>query len=389
MRKIAVVSGTRSEYGLLYWIIQEIKNNPELELQLIVTGMHLSPEFGLTVNQIEKDGFPICKRIEMLLSSDTAVGISKSMGLAMISFADVFTELQPDIVLVVGDRFEIFSAVSAAMIAKIPIAHCHGGEITEGAIDESIRHAITKMSHIHFVSTNEYRKRVIQLGENPECVFNVGALGIENINRIQLLNKAAFQESINFELGNFSALVTFHPVTLDKDSAETQFDVLLSALKEFPDLKLIFTKANADADGRIINQMIDQFVNTYPERSCAFVSLGQLRYLSALKYVNMVIGNSSSGILEAPSFHIPTINIGERQSGRIAADSVIQCANEVQAICTSIKKASNHAFVSFCKNVINPYDNGNASEKILDVLKSMPLENIVKKKFYNISVDQK
>lgn len=388
MRKIAVVTGTRSEYGLLYWIIHEIKNDPELELQLIVTGMHLSPEFGLTINQIENNGFPVCKKVEILLSSDTAVGISKSMGLAMISFADVFAELQPDIVLIVGDRFEIFSVAATAMMARIPIAHCHGGEITEGAIDESIRHANTKMSHIHFVSTNEYRKRVIQLGENPACVFNVGALGIENINRIQLLDKDAFQSSINFELGDFSALVTFHPATLDKDSAENQFKILLSALKEFPELKLIITKANADADGRIINQMIDEFVSIYPERSCAFVSLGQLRYLSALKHVNMVIGNSSSGILEAPSFHIPTINIGERQRGRIMADSVIQCSNEKEAICNSIKKASDKEFLSFCKNVVNPYDNGNASEKILHVLKNMSLDDIGKKKFFDINFSE-
>ena len=277
-----MVTGTRSEYGLLYWIIKEIESCPELSLQLVVTGMHLSPEFGLTIQNIEKDGFNIRSKVEMLLSSDTAVGISKSIGLGMISFADVLSKCKPDIMLVVGDRFEIFSAVSTAMIARIPVAHCHGGEITEGAIDESIRHAITKMSHLHFVSCNEYRNRVIQMGEQPEMVYNVGGLGLENINKIVLLDKQTFEESIQFILGDLAAMVTFHPVTLDNESAEYQFEELLCSLNQFPRLRLIFTKANADADGRIINKMIDNFVQNNSERACAFVSLGQLSYLSAL-----------------------------------------------------------------------------------------------------------
>lgn len=384
MKKICVVTGTRSEYGLLFWVLKELENQPELSLQLIVTGMHLSPEFGLTVQDIEKDGFTITRKVEMLMSSDTAVGISKSMGLGMISFADVLAECKPDIMLVVGDRFEIFSAVSAAMIAKIPVAHCHGGEITEGAIDESIRHAITKMSHLHFVSCNEYRKRVIQMGEAPEMVFNVGGLGIENINKMSLLDKQAFQESIQFKLGESVAMVTFHPVTLDHDSAEYQFGELISSFDEFPDLKLIFTKANADADGRIINQMIDAFVQKNPERACAFVSLGQLRYLSALKHVSMVIGNSSSGLLEAPSFGIPTVNIGDRQKGRIMAASVIECDNQKEQIINGIRKASDDTFRVFCKTVKNPYDNGNSSEKIIDVLKQTGLESISRKKFNDL-----
>jgi GDP/UDP-N,N'-diacetylbacillosamine 2-epimerase (hydrolysing) len=385
MRKICVVTGTRSEYGLLYWIIKEIESRPELSLQLVVTGMHLSPEFGLTIQNIEKDGFKIRGKVEMLLSSDTAVGISKSMGLGMISFADVLAECKPDIMLVVGDRFEIFSAVSTAMIARIPVAHCHGGEITEGAIDESIRHAITKMSHLHFVSCNEYRNRVIQMGEQPEMVYNVGGLGLENINKIVLLDKQTFEESIQFILGDLAAMVTFHPVTLDNESAEYQFGELLYSFSQFPRLRLIFTKANADADGRIINKMIDNFVQNNSERACAFVSLGQLRYLSALKHVNVVIGNSSSGLLEAPSFGIPTVNIGDRQKGRIIAASVIQCDNQREQIISGIRKATDDSFRAFCKSVKNPYDNGNASEKIITVLKTIELESLSRKKFNNLA----
>lgn len=385
MRKICVVTGTRSEYGLLYWIIKGIESNPELSLQLVVTGMHLSPEFGLTVQYIEKDGFKIRSKVEMLLSSDTAVGISKSMGLGIISFADVLAECKPDIMLVVGDRFEIFSAVSTAMIARIPVAHCHGGEITEGAIDESIRHAITKMSHLHFVSCNEYRNRVIQMGEQQEMVYNVGGLGIENINKIGLLDKQTFEESIQFILGDLAAMVTFHPVTLGNESAEYQFGELLCSFNQFPRLRLIFTKANADADGRIINKMIDNFVQNNSERACAFVSLGQLRYLSALKHVNVVIGNSSSGLLEAPSFGIPIVNIGDRQKGRIMAASVIQCDNQREQIISGIRKATDDSFRAFCKSVKNPYDNGNASEKIITVLKTTELESLSRKKFNDLA----
>lgn len=385
MRKIAVITGTRSEYGLLYWVMKEIQKDPELQLQLIVTGMHLSPEFGLTVELIEKDGFPISKRVELLMSSDTSVGISKSMGVGLISFADAYSDLRPDLILAVGDRFEIFSAIAAAMIARIPIAHCHGGEITEGAIDESIRHSITKMSHLHFTATEEYKKRVIQLGESPDRVFNVGALGIENINRLNLLNKEDFEESINFALGDISALVTFHPVTLEKATAKDQFNILLSSLHKYPKLKLIFTKANADTDGRIINSMIDQFVKDNPDRSCTFISLGQLRYLSALKHVSMLVGNSSSGIIEGPSFGIPTINIGDRQRGRIQAKSIIQCENDLDSICSGINKALNPAFRIFCKEVKNPYDNGNASEKILSIINIYPLDDILKKKFHDLA----
>ena len=305
-RKICVVTGTRAEYGLLYWLMKEIESDDDLELQIIATGMHLSPESGLTYKEIEKE-FRIDKKIEMLLSSDTPVGISKSMGLAQISFAEAYDELRPDIVVVLGDRYEIFSAASAAMIGRIPIAHLHGGETTEGAFDESIRHAVTKMSHLHFTATEEYRKRVIQLGEHPDRVFNVGGLGIDNIKKLELLSKSEFEDSIGFKLDKKNILVTFHPVTLEDSTASEQFRNLLDAIDELKKTHIIFTKANSDTDGRVINSMIDEYAQSHNDKAIAFTSLGQLRYLSALRYVDAVVGNSSSGLAEAPSFKVGTI----------------------------------------------------------------------------------
>ncbi|MGJ0329167.1 UDP-N-acetylglucosamine 2-epimerase [Aliarcobacter cryaerophilus] len=383
MKKICVVTGTRAEYGLLYWLLKEIEADKDLELQLIATGMHLSPEFGLTYQTIEKE-FKINKKIEMLLSSDTSVGISKSMGLAQISFAESYDELKPDIVIVLGDRYEIFSATSAAMIAKIPIAHLHGGEKTEGAFDESIRHSITKMSHLHFTATNEYKNRVIQLGEHPSRVFNVGGMGIENIKRLKLLSKDEFEKSIEFKLNSKNILVTFHPVTLENSTAQEQFKELLGAIDELEDTNIIFTKANSDTDGRVINQMIDEYVTKNSNKSIVFTSLGQLRYLSALQYVDAVVGNSSSGLAEAPSFKIATINIGDRQKGRIKASSVIDCEPNKDSILKSFEKLYSKEFQETLKTTINPYGDGCASKKIVEVLKNVDLENILKKSFYDL-----
>jgi GDP/UDP-N,N'-diacetylbacillosamine 2-epimerase (hydrolysing) len=386
MRKICVITGTRAEYGLLYWVMKSILKEKELELQLIATGMHLSTEFGLTYKQIEQDCFIIDKKIEILLSSDTSIGISKSMGLAMISFSEAFQELKPDLIFVLGDRFEIFSAVSAAMISRIPIAHCHGGEATEGLIDESIRHSITKMSHLHFCSTNEYRNRIIQLGESPKSVFNVGALGIENINKLKLLSKDDFEKSIFFKLDKkYSFLVTFHPVTLEKSTAEDQIDQLLKAIDNIQDCKIIFTKSNSDTDGRIINDKIDDYVKSNPKKSICFTSLGQLRYLSALKHIDCVIGNSSSGLIEVPSFRTATVNIGDRQRGRIIAESVIQCDATYVSIEEAIKKSISKDFkTNVLLSVDNPYGKGNSSEVIIDALKKTSLDNILKKRFYDL-----
>ncbi len=384
IKKIAVITGTRAEFGLLYWVIDKIFKDPELELQLIVTGMHLSPEFGLTVQEIEKSPFVISKRVETLMSSDTSIGISKSMGLGMISFSEVYDELKPDLCLVLGDRFEIFSAVSAAMVSRIPVAHCHGGEATVGIIDEPIRHSITKMSHLHFTSTDVYKKRVIQLGEQPDRVFNVGALGIESIYRLQLLDKDEFEAKINFNLYDLCFLITFHPVTLDKNSAERQFKEILTALDKFEYANKIFTMPNADTDGRIIIQLIEEYVRKNSDKAIAFKSMGQLLYLSALKHVDMVIGNSSSGLIEVPSFKKPTINIGDRQKGRVAGKTIINAKCETSEIIKAINKGLNPEFKEEIMNEKNPYDNGNSSDQIISIIKGFDIANILKKEFYNI-----
>jgi len=383
-RTICVVTGTRAEYGLLYWLMKEIQAADDLDLQIIATGMHLSPEFGLTYQQIEGDGFTIDEKVEMLLSSDSEVGIAKSMGLAMIGFADALDRLQPDMMVVLGDRFEIFSAASAAMIAKIPIAHLHGGEATEGLIDEPIRHSITKMSHLHFTSTEEYRNRVIQLGEQSDRVFNVGAVGIDNINKLNLLDRAEFEQSIEFCLGKRNLLITFHPITLETGTAEEQFANLLAVLDDLESTHLIFTKANADTDGRIINAMIDEYVKKRREKSIAFTSLGQLRYLSAIQYMDGVVGNSSSGLLEVPSFKIGTVNIGDRQRGRVKAKSVIDCKSTKDEIGEAIFTLFSTDFREGLDDLKNPYGSGGASKQIARIISEYPLDGILKKPFFDV-----
>jgi len=382
-RKICVVTGTRAEYGLLYWLMKEIDADKDIELQIIATGMHLSEEFGNTYQKIEKDGFTIDKKVDISLSSDTELAISKSMGLGVIRFSDAFNELEPDLLVVLGDRFEIFSAVSAAMIARIPIAHLHGGELTEGAFDESIRHSITKMSHLHFTATEEYKNRVIQLGEQPNRVFNVGGLGIDNINKLRLLSKSSFEKIIDFKLGEKNILVTFHPVTLENHTSEVQFQALLDSISELKNTKILFTKANSDPGGRVINCMIDSYV-LLNDNSVAYTSMGQLNYLSALQFVDAVVGNSSSGPLEAPSFNVATIDIGDRQKGRIKAESVISCLPAKKHIDNALKKIYSQHFQEVVKNVKNPYGDGGASEIIFDTIKNFNLDNIIKKTFYDL-----
>lgn len=383
MKKIAVVTGTRAEFGLLSPLMDEIQKEKEMQLQLIVTAMHLSPEFGYTVQEIEKKGYKIDKKVECLLSSDTAVGITKSVGLATIGFADALNELASDLLIILGDRTEMLAAATAAMVANIPIAHIHGGETTEGAYDESIRHAITKMSYFHFASTETYRKRIIQLGEHPDRVFNVGAIGLDSIKNLVLLNKYEFEQSINFKLGKNNMLITFHPVTLESQSAQAQFKAILDVLDAVEDTHFIFTHANSDTNGRVINQMIEQFVNQNQERAVAFKSLGQLRYLSALNFVDVVVGNSSSGIIEVPFFNIPTINIGDRQKGRILSDSVIQADPTVESITLALEKATDISFRTKIKSQEQLYGSGNSVEKIMSVLRNHKVNNL-KKSFYDI-----
>lgn len=388
MRRICVITGTRAEYGLLYWIIKGIYKDPELELQLIATAMHLSPEFGLTVKEIEEDGFPIAERVEMLLSSDTEMAIATSMGLGMIGFAKAYERLRPDILVVLGDRFEILATVAAAIPFRIPVAHIHGGEATEGAFDEQFRHAITKMSHIHFPSTEEYKKRIIQMGENPENVFCFGAPGLDNIYNLPLYDRKKLYQELGLPKGKKIGVVTYHPVTLEKNTVEIQISALLNTLKDFTDIYWVFTLPNADTDGRIIIKKIKDFVERNTEKGKAFSSLGQLKYLSLLKHADLMVGNSSSGLIEAPAFELPVINIGDRQKGRFRGQNVIDVFEYKEwAIINAIERALSPEFRNNLKGMKNPYGEGDASEKIIGKLKTIPLsEGLIKKKFYELSV---
>lgn len=390
MKRICIITGTRAEYGLLKPVIERINKDKELELYLIATGAHLSPEFGLTYKEIEDDGYIINKKIEMLLSADTPNSIVKSMGVEMIGLADALEDACPDMVVILGDRYEMLAAASAAMIHRIPIAHIHGGEATEGLIDEAVRHAITKMSYLHFASTAAYRKRIIQLGESPERVFSVGSLGVENIKTVKLLEKEVLEKSFGFKLGINTIMVTYHPVTLEKESSAEQFDNLLRVLESRTDWNIIFTKTNSDTDGRIINQMIDRFVAKNKGRSIAYTSLGQVRYLSVLKYCSMVVGNSSSGIIEVPSFHIPTVDIGDRQKGRVASGSIIHCGTSVESIDNALCKAMQEEFRENIKKERNPYEGDNTSAEIVSTMKHFLQKRIdIKKKFYDLSIGKK
>lgn len=383
-RKICVVTGSRAEYGLLYWLMRGIRDCTELELQVVATGMHLAPEFGLTYKVIEEDGFHIDAKVEMLLSSDSAAGITKSVGLGMLGFADLWPRLQPDVVVVLGDRFEILAAATAAMFARLPIAHIHGGETTEGAVDESIRHALSKMAQLHFVAAADYRRRLIQMGEQPERVFLVGGLGIDNIQRLPLLSRDELERALDFALGPKNLLVTFHPATLDESTAGAQVRELLNALAELRDTHFVFTMPNADAEGRAIYTLLEHFVATRLGNARLFKSLGQLRYLSCMQQCDGVIGNSSSALIEAPSLCKGSINIGDRQKGRLRASSVIDCEPSAEAIRAALQRLYSVDFQRDLPRTINPYGTGGASGKIVETLRSVPLSRIIVKKFYDL-----
>lgn len=384
MRKICVITGSRAEYGLLFWLLKAIQDDAELSLQLIVTGMHLSTEFGLTWRQIVDDGFIIDRKVEMLLSGDTPSTISKSMGLGLIGFADALRELQPDVLVVLGDRFEIFVAVTAAMNQRVPIAHIHGGELSEGAVDDAIRHAITKMAHLHFTANEIYRRRVIQMGEQPDRVFTVGAPGLDNILRLPLLEKHELEQELAFKFGVRNLLVTFHPATLENAEAGAQFQELLLALDSFPDCCIIFTQGNADADGRVISGMMEDYRRLRPGKVFSFVSLGSLRYLSLMRQVDAVVGNSSSGLLEAPALKVPTVNIGDRQRGRLAAASVLHCPPHTERIREALRMVLTTDFRKRLEDVVHPYGEGGASETIKRILKQTLLDGLLKKHFYDL-----
>jgi GDP/UDP-N,N'-diacetylbacillosamine 2-epimerase (hydrolysing) len=382
-RRVCVVTGTRADYGLLRWVMEAIRQTQGLQLQLIVTGMHLSPEFGMTYREIEKDGFRIDRKVEMLLSSDTPPGIAKSMGLGLIGFGDTLENLRPDVMLVLGDRFEIFAAVAAAMVARIPVAHLHGGESTEGSIDESIRHSITKMSHLHFVAIDEYRRRVIQLGEQPDRVFLVGGLGVDGILKLPLLERDELQAALGFSLGARNLLITYHPVTLERATAADHMSELLAALSELRNTNLIFTLPNADTDGRVLIEMINAYVAAN-HNARAYASLGQLRYLSCIRHVDGVVGNSSSGLTEVPSFGKGTVNIGDRQRGRLRAASVIDCPPTRLAISAALVHLYSTEFQTTLTTVRNPYGDGGASQRVVETLASIQLDGILKKRFFDL-----
>lgn len=385
MKKICIVTATRAEYGLLKPLMHKLQESSHFELQLVVTGAHLSPEFGLTYQLIEADGFHIDEKVEMLLSSDTPSGIVKSMGLAQIGFADVFNRISPDALILLGDRYEILSVASAATIFTIPIIHLHGGEITEGAYDDSIRHAISKLSTIHFTSTAAYRQRLIQMGEQPEHVFNVGAIGLDNIVDLQLLDRAELEKTLGIVLRKYNYQVTFHPETLSDMSSEEQFKILLKAISQQKESYFIFTKANADTDGRVINQMIDQFVNEHKDMASAYNSLGSLRFLSTVKICDAIVGNSSSGIIEAPSLGTATINIGDRQRGRTQATSVINCSVNIDEIVAAFNQVKDPLFQKSIHTIDNPYGEGGTASKIIQILGQLDSQNLKTKKFHNIA----
>lgn len=383
MRRICVVTGTRAEYGLLRWLMRDIADDPELSLQVIATCMHLAPEFGETYREIEADGFVIDRKVEMLLSGDTPSAIGKSIGLGVIGFADAFQSLSPDLLIVLGDRFEILAAVSAALVARIPVAHLHGGELTEGAVDDAIRHAVTKMSQVHFVATEAYRQRVIQLGETPARVHCVGGLGVDAIMRQPRLSREALEASLDFRFRERNLLVTFHPATLDAASPAAQMAELLAALAQLDDVGLLFTLPNADAGGRELMRQVQAFVDGR-SNARAFASLGQQRYLSCMALVDGVVGNSSSGLLEAPSFHVGTVNLGSRQQGRAQASSVINCEVDRKAIGKALVTLFSAEYRGSLYNVVNPYGNGGASARIVAEIKRLEVDELVKKTFYDL-----
>lgn len=382
--KIAVVTGSRAEYGLLKPLLRVIHKDRSLKLQLLVTGMHLSPEFGLTFQQIEHDGFKINEKVEMLLSGDTDSAIVKSTAIGMMGMSDALWRLQPDWVVLLGDRFETFAAAFAAHQMKIPIAHLHGGELTEGSTDDAMRHAITKMSYLHFTSTEVYRRRVIQLGESPDRVFNVGAIGLESIRILKFLSREELEKQLEMKFGKLNFLITFHPVTLEKQTAAQQVNELLAALDFFKEANLVITMPNADSDGRTIMRLLEQYSKKDPKRIKLFTSLGQLRYLSLLKQVQVVIGNSSSGIIEVPEMHIPTVDIGNRQKGRIKGKTVTVARTDCGSIVEAIQLSLTPKFSRMCKAANNPYSRMGTVESVINFIRKAGKLTSIQKKFYDI-----
>lgn len=385
MRKICIFTSTRADWGLLRGVAEEIRGHGNLELQLLVSGSHLSAKFGMTVSEIEDAGFDVSARVDVLQFDDSAQGVCATMGLAMSSYSEALARMAPDILVVLGDRYESLCVATVAQVLRIPVAHIHGGETTEGAVDESFRHAITKMSQIHFPACEEYRQRIIQLGENPDRIFNVGALGVENIRKVSMMGRDELSSSIGFPLDCPFFLVTFHPVTLESATAGNQLDELFAALEQFPEHRVLFTKANADPDGQLINDRLDAYVGLNADRCLVVTSLGLQRYLSAMKLCAAVVGNSSSGILEAPSFHVPTINIGDRQKGRVRAQSILDCEPDRLSIQIEINRGLTQEFIQSLKGSCSPFEKTDTALNIVSPLAAVDLSNILKKPFFNLT----
>jgi GDP/UDP-N,N'-diacetylbacillosamine 2-epimerase (hydrolysing) len=383
-RRICVFTGSRAEYGLLKPLLDEIKRDQFLDLKLLVTGAHLSREFGLTYKSIEDDGFTCDEKVEMILSADTPVAICKSMGIGMIGISEALMRIKPDLFVILGDRFEIMVAAATALVCRVPVAHIQGGELTLGAIDNQFRHAITKMSLLHFVATDEYRDRVVQLGEDPSRVFNYGALNVDAMKKIELLSREQVENKLKISLTPKSLLVTFHPVTLEDNTAGEQFSQLIEAIDSFDELKIIFTKTNADTEGRVINDLIDKYVEENPEKAVAYTSLGQLLYISSIFHIDAVAGNSSSGVIETGTFKLPTVNIGDREKGRIMPDNVIDCDQSVESIRLGIKTALSKEFRDSLRGMVNPYEKENTAKNIATKLRDYPLPSTVKKEFHDM-----
>lgn len=381
-KKILVVTGGRAEYGILRPLLEEIKISKKLKLDLVVTGTHLSNEFGNTISEIRKDRFKVSDRIEIIMSSDTPISLAKSMGLLLISFSETLSRIKPDLVVLLGDRFETFAAGSACLVSRIPIAHIQGGELTKAAIDDSFRHSLTKMSYYHFVYTDEYKKRIIQLGENNKNIFNYGALNVDSIKKTKLMSYEEVKKNFNINKSKF-LLITFHSSTLENNTSTQQFKNILSFLKTKKNFNIIFTKTNADTDGRIINQLIDKFVLNN-KNSSAYTSLGQIKYLSLLKYSYALIGNSSSGIIETPYFKKPTINIGQRQEGRVKAKNIIDCNPNYKSLEKSFKKIETKSFKKKIEKMKDPFDKGNTARLIRKKIEAIKLPKEIKKDFVDI-----
>ena len=391
-RTICVVTGGRTDYGQLFWLMDEIRRDPDLKLQVVATGMHLSRRYGSTVRRVEADGFRIDAAAPVLRYDDSESGIAKTIGLGCRLFADIFRRLRPNLVVILGDRFEMLSAAIAAYVGKFPIAHIHGGETSQGAMDEGFRHAITKMAQVHFPAHEVYRRRIVQLGEDPRRVFNFGSLGLETLHRTPLFKKEELEKRLKMDLDGPAAVFTYHPATLEKNSAARQIECILNAVGRF-DLKVIFTKTNADTDGRIINRVIQEFCRKNPARYKLFDSLGHAAYLSCLRHCSVVIGNSSSGIIEAASFKIPVVNIGDRQKGRMRTKNIIDVRCSETDIVRGLKKALSQKFRTSLKKLQNPYDkyrDGHVARRMKDRLKRVELdEGIIKKEFFDLKINER